>query len=305
MITTLPNFLMIGAPRTGSTALDQALRQHPQIFLPDGKETHFFSAGADASLPQMRAIQLAYRVTASADEYAQCFVGAAPFPLRGEIDPSILSHAAYAIPKLRACLGSNLRLIVVLRQPVERAYSHYLLHTRYGFEPRAFESYIDVVKPRAAYEIIALDRYFQPSFYFETLKVFLDEFGRERFLILLYDDLKDDARAFMIQVLQFLNADLAVTPALPSEINAGRTAKNFRARLQFPHHPLRQFARRYMPKFAQQVTRRAVGLETPAPQQFVKPALKAETRARLLPRYRDDILRTQDLIPRDLSHWLK
>jgi Sulfotransferase family len=301
---TLPNFLMIGAPRTGSTALHYALSEHPDFFLPQVKETHFFSAAADASLQQLLAVGGSYRITRSAEEYAQFFAGAESFRHRGEIDPSILARASHAIPKLRAHLGKDTKWIVVLRQPVERAYSHYLLHTRQRSEVSPFEAYVNLVTPRTAHEIVALDRYFGMSFYFEGLSLFFQQFGRESCLVLLYDDLKNDSHAFLQTILQFLNADCRIVPALLTDINAGGAPKNVLTRLRAPQHPLRILVRTYLPKQVRRYVRSMLRSREPAARDYVRTSLKAETRARLMPRYRDDIFRTQDLIERDLTHWL-
>lgn len=301
---TLPNFLMIGAPRTGSTALHNALSERPDFFLPQAKETHFFSADADVSVQELLALGVPYRITASADEYAQFFAGAESFGHRGEIDPSILARAPHAIPKLRAHLGNDTKWIVVLRQPVERAYSHYLLHTRQLSEAYPFETYVNVVSPRTAHEIVALDRYFGMSFYFEALSLFFQGFGRKSCLVLLYDDLRNDPDAFLRTILEFLNADSGLVPSLVPETNAGGAPKNFIWRLRAPHHPLRIVARSYLPQGLRRYARSVIRWRKPEAQDYVRTSLKAETRARLMPRYREDILRTQDLIERDLTHWL-
>jgi hypothetical protein len=296
---------MIGAPRTGSTALHDALSKHPEFFVPRVKETHFFSAGADASLQEVLAIGGTYRITESADEYAQFFGGAESFRHRGEIDPTILVRASYAIPKLRAHLGTAVKWIVVLRQPIERAYSNYLLHRRQEIEWSPFEAYLNVVTPRTAHEIVALDRYFGMSFYFEALSQFFQAFGRESFLVLLYDDLKKDPPAFLRMILRFLDADSSIMPSLELDTNAGAAPKGLFARFRDPRHPLQVFARDYLPKGLRRLAKPVLGWRELAAEDFVRPVLNAETRARLMPRYRDDILRTQDLIERDLTHWLR
>jgi hypothetical protein len=296
--------LLIGAPRTGSTALHNALSEHPEFFLPHIKETHFFSGASEASLQALLAIGSTYRITEDADEYAQFFGGAESFRHRGEIDPTILARAPYAIPKLRAHLGNAVKWIVVLRQPVERAYSNYLLHRRQEIEWSPFEAYLDVATPRTAYEIVARDWYFGMSFYFEALSLFFRAFGRESFLVLLYDDLKNDPSAFLRTILRFLDADSRIVPSLGPDTNAGAAPKSVLARFRAPQHPLQVFAQRYLPRGLRRLAKPVLGWRKLEAEDFVRPLLKAETRARLLPRYRDDILRTQDLIERDLAHWL-
>lgn len=304
MSQPLPNWLMLGAPRTGSTALDEALRQHPDFFLPAGKETHFFSNGGDAAVPAMQTLGIPYRIVSAEQEYKSLFEGSASFPQRGEVDPSILACAPYAIPKIRALLGDSTRYIVVLRQPVERSYSHYLLHRRYSLEHQSFESYVGVTMPRTPAERVALDRYFGNSFYFDNLNRFMQAFRRAQFLVLLYDDLQTDPHGLMQRILEFLNADTRHIPSLTPETNAGKVPTTFRGRFRAPTHPLRRFLRACVPLSLRAQMRQTIGWNQRATDDFKKLTLNPSTRATLMTRYREDILRTQDLIQRDLSPWL-
>ncbi len=305
MADILPKWLMIGAPRTGSTALNDALEQHPDFFLARGKETHFFSYDGDASVPPMRALNIPYRGVRTLAEYRENFEGGAAFSHPGEIDPSILKAAPYAVPKIRETLGTNIPMLVVLRHPVERAYSNYLLHCRVGSESAPFAPYVYVETPRTPQEFIAVDRYFGFSLYAASLQLFFETFGRAQFLILLYDDLKADPQAYMRRILEFLNADTRIIPTLSPETNAGGMMSEFQGQFNHPEHPARRFARACLPLSLRGVIRKSFGWKSSGSEFFVKPDLDPELRAALMPRFRDDILRTQDLIQRDLSHWLQ
>ncbi len=299
----LPNFLMIGVPRSGSTWLYTVLRVHPEIYLsPALKESHFFSGAADVTVRDLQAVNISYRLTHDLDEYQQLFASAEGFPLRGEIDPSILGCARYAIPKIRELIG-ECQFLIVLRQPAERAYSHYLLHARFYGEPHPFEYYLHLDTPRDAYERIALHRYFRCSYYYEDVKLFFDAFGRRAFCVVLYDDLAD-ADAFLQTILQFLHAAPFALPDLSERINAGIVPAGILAPLRRPQHPLRQFARRYLPTAWRKPLRRAWQRNRAASGGWSKPPLGSAIRQALTERYREDILQLQDLIQRDLGHWL-
>lgn len=305
MADTLPKWLMIGVPRSGSSALDLALRQHPDFFLARGKETHFFSYDGDASVPTMRAINIPYRGVRTLEEYRENFESAASFSHPGEVDPSILKAAPYAVPKIRETLGTNIPMIVVLRHPVERAYSNYLLHRRVGSESAPFAPYVFVETPRTPQEFIAVDRYFGFSLYAAGLQLFFETFGRENFLVLLYDDLKADPQGFMRRILEFLNADTSIIPMPAPETNAGGVMSEYQGQFNHPGHPARRFARACLPLSLRGVIRKGFGWKSSGSDYFVKPDLDPDLRAALMPRFRDDILRTQDLIQSDLSHWLE
>lgn len=300
-----PGFLMVGVPRGGSTAVQASLQQHPDIFLPPLKETHFFSAGADVAVPSMHALGIYYRECEDPALYFSYFADAVGYRRCGEVDPSILVRAPHAIPKIKKFLGTDLKQIIVLRQPVERAFSHHALHLGLAIESRPLESYIDVVTPRDPLETIALDRYFRSSFYAHNVKLFFEAFGREKFLVLLYDDLCKDPQAYIKTILEFIGADTGTIPMPKPETNASLVPKNLIGRMRTPWHPLRRFMRACVPPALRAGMRRAVEWETRASRDFGKGTLSVETRARLQPRYREDILRVQDLIGRDLTHWLK
>ncbi len=296
--------MMLGAPRTGSTALDGALRQHPGIFLPRVKESRFFSCGGDLSLAAIREITPIYYVIDDPAEYTGLFADAPPERLRGEIDPSILSRAVYAIPKMQEYLDDDTKFIIVLRQPVERAYSHYLLHVRLGIEPHSFARYVGLTEAWTTYEWIALDRYFGPGLYAETVKLFFEAFGRERFLVLLYDDLVSDQQHYLRRILAHLGADTRIVPSMQQKVNAGVAPRTVMGKIRGEKNLLHRWVRKYVPNRLRAVGRRAVGWDTRMAKDFSKPALAPELRVELMGRYREDILQTQDLIERDLRHWL-
>lgn len=112
-----PHFLCLGAQKAGTTSLHHWLAQHPQVFLPDAKELHYFS------LHHQR----------GPDWYRQQFAAARPHQRCGDITPYYLFHPA-APPRIRA-LVPQARLIVLLRDPVERALSGLFHAIRLGFEP--------------------------------------------------------------------------------------------------------------------------------------------------------------------------
>lgn len=303
MSPPLPNFLMIGAPRTGTTWLYHALRQHPEIFLSPTKESHFFSAEADPLLSDHAATRFPYWVMTDPNEYVRLFENAASFSLRGEVDPTLLSGATCAVPKIRATLKSPLKFIATLRQPAERAHSHYCLHLGLGTQPRPFEAYVRVTTPRDPWERIAEYRYFRCSLYYAPLKLYFDTFGRENFCVFLYEDLERDTTAFLQTLSHFLGADANRMPGLSKRINASHVPRGPFASLQRLNHPLRKLARDRLPSRLRQYGKRVLKWQGQE-QAFFKPPLAADTRRVLTERYRDDILRTQDLIGRDLTHWL-
>ena len=122
------DFCGIGAPRCGTTSLHDILIQHPNIFLPSVKEVHFFNN------PQNYSKGLGW--------YEQFFKRDNKYKIYGEITPSYIYHPN--VPeRIHTTFGKDIKLIINLRNPVSRAFSHYKINKRKGFEKATF---IEAVK---------------------------------------------------------------------------------------------------------------------------------------------------------------
>jgi hypothetical protein len=125
-----PDFFEVGAPRAGTTSLWDDLDRHPQIFMSPLKEPHFFCSYKPDFVPTV----------SDEDDYLRLFADARPGQLRGEASPSYLrdTQAPTAIARVRP----DARIVVMLRDPVARAYSEYWHRVRYGRQPRPFAEVI-------------------------------------------------------------------------------------------------------------------------------------------------------------------
>jgi Sulfotransferase family len=121
----LPNFLIIGAAKSATTSLYFYLRQHPEVFMPPNKEPHYFFA-PDLDRFQFDRMRLTPITTLEA--YQALFEGSEKFTVRGEASTRYLP-SAYAPSAIRKAVP-HVKLIAVLRNPMKRAYSHYLMMKR-------------------------------------------------------------------------------------------------------------------------------------------------------------------------------
>lgn len=186
----LPNFLILGASKAGTTSLYHVLRQHPQVYMSGRKEVHFFTR------------ERFYR--RGSGFYARFFAGADErHAAVGEATPVYICH-----PEAPARIRQHLpdaRLILVARHPVERAYSQYWYRRRdltecLGFD-RAMETDLEE-------EYQPGQRgYFSRGFYMRYLERYLRLFPRERILVLLFEDLQRDPAAFYRSCFEFLGVD--------------------------------------------------------------------------------------------------
>jgi hypothetical protein len=194
-----PNFFIVGAAKAGTTSLYRYLAQHPNIYMPKVKEPHWFS--------RVKNPGDAGRITTEAD-YLRLFQGWRGEKAVGEASPSYLweSKAPYRIKERLP----EAKIIILLRNPVDRAFSHYLMDVR------------DCIQQRPFYEAIMTDYGSQPKRwgishlyvelgeYHEQMLRYLDCFGRERVLTLFFEEVFSGPRATseaVAQITDFLGVD--------------------------------------------------------------------------------------------------
>lgn len=176
----LPDFLLIGAAKSGTSTLHQYLRRHSGIFLPKLKEPEFFS---DDSM-----------YARGVDWYGSLFEQAAANQLCGEASTTYTRwpHTADAAARI-AKLLPRAKLIYIMRHPVDRAYSHYAHHMRLGVT-MTFE------------EALAKDSiYMDCSLYMMQIERYLRYFPRESFLFLFFSDMQRDIDSVLRQAESFLD----------------------------------------------------------------------------------------------------
>jgi tetratricopeptide (TPR) repeat protein len=193
-----PDFIIIGSPRCGTTSLYKYITFHPQILAAANKEICFFSEHFNKGLAW-------YQAHFPPPIDAQDF-------LTGEATPTYLTHPL-AAERLYGCLP-KIKSIVILRNPVDRAFSHYQMLVRRGTENRSFESAIDAeLKLLAgATDTSLADRnfwknchYIYKSLYFYSLKQWMKVFPKEQFLILQSEEFYANPGIALKQVFEFLD----------------------------------------------------------------------------------------------------
>jgi len=293
-----PNFLLIGAPRSGTTALYEGLAQHPEIFMSPRKEPWFTEltgwfgpwVGPRDGQP-----------VATWHDYEQLFAGAGGQKAVGEA--STLYLAAPEGPRrIRESLP-DARLIAILRNPVDRAYSNFLEHVQEGRE-----SEYDFRRAIAAEED-RLRRRWAPSwaytglgFYGRQLERYFATFPREQMLVLLQEDLAQDRMGVYAQIFRFLDVNPGFVPVLPPRVNENSGIPKNRivhALLTRPN-PVRQALRSVLSDHQRRSVRSWLLHHS-----LARPHLDDDLRHELMERYRDDILHAGELIGRDLSGWLR
>ncbi len=291
----LPNFLVIGAAKSGTTALHWYLSEHPQVFISKLKDPSYFAFGLDEQgrllwgEPEHRRW---FRVRSLA-EYQQLFHDVGNAVAVGEASTMYL-ECPQSAGRIREQLP-NVKLICSLRHPVDRAYSDYVMYLRRRgrrFDPtRDFDAASTWARPES--------RWMQIGRYHTLLSRYYDAFPREQIHVLLFDDLKRDPRKAIEEVYRFLGVDPTFVPDLDTPHAPGGVPRSLVLEGILTSPALKAAVQSWVPKRPANWVRR---LRTRNMKQA--PPLPSELRNEMTRHFHDDITRTSQLIGRSLDHWL-
>lgn len=197
----LPNFLVVGAQKSGTTSLHEYLRAHSEVYLPEQKETKFFLRDEIFS----RGIGY-YEEHFFGDWKGEAAVG--------EVDPDYM-YFFQCLDRMRANLDlANIKLIFVFRNPVDRAFSHYLMTYRRGLEELSFEDALAAESARIALDDVNRMHYSYADrgFYARQLERFTPFVDRSNMLFLLSEDLAEDPVSEIRKCYDFLGLDPSIEP---------------------------------------------------------------------------------------------
>ena len=299
---TLPNFLVIGAAKAGTTSLYHYLGQHPEVFMSPVKEPHFFAlGGTGANFPSPGAEAGINRKSfADPEGYEGLFAGARGEKAIGEASTSYL-YSPEAPERIKRRVPEA-RLIAVLRDPAERAYSTFLALRLGGREPlRDFSRALEAEEGRIRDGWEHLWHYKNLGFYHVQLSRYGKALEEGRLRVYLYEDLGADPRGVMRDAYRFLGVDASFEPDTSQRHNMSGVSNNgFLVSLVRKRHPVKTAIKPLVPAT---VRRRLVsGLQKRV---LSRPPFPPEVRRELVEAYREDVLRLEDLIGRDLSAWLR
>lgn len=286
MSKTIPNFFIIGTPKGGTTSLYSYMKQHPDIFMSEIKEPRYFTY--DESNPEHVNSRAGKFPIRSMDDYLHLFNDVKDEKVAGEASPGYLT-SPLACARIRE-FSPAAKLVASLRNPVDRAYSSYLMHVRAGKETRKVE---DAMKPG--------EQCVEMGLYYENLSRYIQTFGRDKVKVVLFDDLKKDAVSVVKDLYEFLEVDPDFTPDISMRHNSGgivssRTVRIIMRTLKI-NRTLTVKLRSLFPSIHTLWLRiRSANLEA-------APQLTKEIRGSLLEYYSEDIGKLESLLEVDLSQW--
>ncbi|HEX8121632.1 MAG TPA: sulfotransferase [Solirubrobacteraceae bacterium] len=296
----LPTFLVIGAGRSGTTSLHDYLGQHPDVFMSPVKEPRYFDFMDGASpLPPRGPFGdwIRHNAIFTRDAYEAQFAGGVGAVARGESSPSYLTNPV--VPARVRSVLPDARLIAILRNPVERAYASYLGRRRDGttrartFEDELLREERDAAAPPPYSRLIAYGRYHR------HLSRWREHFPAEHLRVHLTEDLRDEPERVLADLFAFVGVDPAFVPDVTGQ--SGRTGIVRNPVLRIAWERSERARSRLRPALPARLRDAAYARVM---HDLVRPEMPPQTRARLVEAFRPDVLALQELLGRDLSHWL-
>lgn len=302
----LPDFLLVGAARSGTTTLYHYLRQNSQIFMPERKEPHFF--GFMESPPQNTDSFFRERILWRFEDYVKLFESTNDKQIIGEATASYLYLCNAVIKQIKSVYGGrykDLKIIAILRNPVERSFSHYLYFIRRGMETLPFKEAIDpqIIEKRRAENFIY--DYLGYGMYYKQIKAYMGEFPHVK--VCLFEDLKNP-ESLVRDLFEFLGVDHDIEINMDIKVNPSGTPTNSRlVNFLQEKNTFKDLVKQYLkPVIPQKHFLRLTCFKDNLLGKFLeKPKMDLESKNRLVDMYRYDTLEVQNLITRDLSHWLE
>jgi len=285
----LPSFVCIGAPKCATTWLFACMSEHPRVFSPDFKEINFFRVSRWGDDYTKHGVEY----------YARLFDDASDGAVIGDFSPNLLEDP-YAPERVLALLPGA-RLIVMLRNPIDRAHSHY-----YHVQNRATQARTSL---RQVLDDPSLDHagYLTQGLYGEQLERWMQVFSPEQFLVLTLDEVERDPLGTFRRACEHVGAPTDFVPStLSRKVNQ---AKKHRVR---DMHRVSVRVGRFLASNGLDPIRIAIK-RTGLPQlirslneiEQTNPPLAARDRADLVAFYREDNARLSALLGRDFSGWLE
>lgn len=300
----LPNFFIVGAAKSGTTSLYHYLKQHPEIYMSPIKEPKYFSSSIN-KFPHRgpNDIEVDKTVIKSWGDYLGLFGSASVEKRLGDASADYLYFYEHVAPLIKRT-SPEAKIIAILRNPIERAFSAYCHLVKEGRETLSFEEAIEIEEERKKknYEFIWF--YKDVGLYYSQVEAYLNAFGEKNVKIYLYDDFKQNPLGVTKDVFKFLEVDESFVPDIAIKHNILEVAKNksLQEFLLDYDHPLKRPLRSVLLSIiGRENTERSVNYFKNKNLMKMKP----KTRRYLAELYRDDILILQNLVKRDLSGWLE
>lgn len=298
----LPDFLIIGASKSGTTSLYRYLDSHPEIYMSSIKEPRYFAFAEHR--PQVRgpySERLNRRIVWKLEDYRKLFSRQSQEKVAGEASAMYLN--SLRSPKTIQRMIPDVRLIAILRHPADRAYSSFCQNRRNGAERfHDFSLALEAEEERSNLHWVGFN-YRNAGSYGSHLERYYSLFPKKQLLVFLYEDLVADVSAVLGNICRFLDVDdeFQFDTSEQHNVTRGIPRSNVFSRMLKE----KSLAKSAFKLVASRRSRRSLRDKLSSLNLAAKPPYPPEVRQRLCDFYREDILKLQKMIDRDLSTWLK
>ncbi|MDC0568426.1 sulfotransferase [Akkermansiaceae bacterium] len=292
----LPNFLIGGATRSGTTSLYFYLKQHPEISFPDLKEPRYFSS-IDLRLPQNGPGDhtVDEKLVTSFDDYCELYKNLKNKRV-GDASSEYLYHHDSSAKRVLSALG-DIPIILILRNPIERAYSAYSNLIRDGREYLTFEEAIDKEIERRADNWDMMWSLIGVSMYYEQVKTYITTFTNVK--VLIFEEFVSDIQGNLKEIFKFLEVDENFVPETNTVYShSGKPTNIFlgwlTSRQNKVFYPLRKCILKYVPrKYLENISKLI----------FKKSGLEIKLKPNLISLIEEDIRCLEKLLNKSLDNW--
>jgi len=297
-VNTLPNLFIVGAAKSGTTSLHNYLNQHPDVFMCTPKEPHFLinnEIGKDR-------IPIGI---CSENEYLDLFFEGRGEKYRGESSVMYLMFPEIVIPKINQQFGKECKIIIMLRNPIERAYSGFQHVKRYNVKEDCtdFKSAWSVSEERyfSNPEMTPASRYKELGLYHKQVKSYLD--GVKNVHIIIYDDYQNYFQDEMNKVFDFLKIETVAINSEKKHMVGGWQWENKRIKnLMMKKNPIKSALKFLIPFKG---IRKSIRQDIQNRNTSEVAIISDKDKVMLKEFYKADIKKLSELINRDLNYWTK
>ncbi len=215
------DFIVVGTAKAGTTSLFHVLKNHPDIFIPEKKEMNFFNHGTDSKIgPNEKYLNDYPLEIENINQYFDYYKNSKK--INGDISPVYLYNYKTTIKNIKKYCGDEIKIIIILRNPINRAYSQYMHAIREGWEDKNFYNALMDEREREANGISYNFYYAKFGNYYLQVKAFIEEFKNVR--IYFYEELFNDI--FYKDLFEFLEVEKIKIKKTP-QLNKTGTPKLF------------------------------------------------------------------------------
>lgn len=301
----LPNFLVVGAHKSGTTSIYEYVKQHPDVYIHEKKEGKYFSS-IPFAIAGLKVEDVNSTITKTLGDYNLLFKSVNNERAIGDVSPDYLYFYKNSIENIKKILGDKIKIIIILRDPIERAFSNYTFYVAHNLETLSFEEALKQETVRKKTGFWWAYRYTEIGFYYEQVKAYIENFVNIK--IYLFEDFKKNPLDLIKNIYAFLEVDTSFVPNINIVHNISGIPKNI-----LIHNLITK--KNIFKKILKPIAMPLVNLFLSSEKQeqvikiiiqnnLIKPSIKQETRNHLKKLYFNDIQNLQRLINKDLSGWL-